>query len=214
MNQRVTELLMSRVCHDLISPIGAVVNGVELIEDGGASMTDDAMALIAKSSRQASRRLQFFRMAYGAAGSGGDRSLADARQLARDFLAEGKIVLEWPDESAARAEQAGPGGIKLLLNLLALGADALPRGGKLVVSVSKKAGRHYVQIAAEGPNARIDAEALAAMSPEAAVDSLQPRTIQAYFAAKLAADLDARLTYDGMTGRVTFEALLPPMVSI
>ncbi|MSP89576.1 MAG: hypothetical protein EXQ92_12320 [Alphaproteobacteria bacterium] len=79
MDQRVLELLMSRVCHDLISPVGAVVNGVELIEDGGADMTDDAMALIAKSARQASRRLQFFRMAYGAAGSGGDRSLADAR---------------------------------------------------------------------------------------------------------------------------------------
>ena len=113
MDQRVLELLMSRVCHDLISPVGAVVNGVELIEDGGTDMADDAMALVAKSARHASRRLQFFRMAYGAAGAGGDRSLADARQLTMDFLAETKVALDWPDASAGRTEQAGPGGVKL-----------------------------------------------------------------------------------------------------
>jgi histidine phosphotransferase ChpT len=190
-----------------------VVNGVELIEDGGTDMADDAMALVAKSARQASRRLQFFRMAYGAAGAGGDRSLADARQLTMDFLAETKVALDWPDASAGRTEQAGPGGVKLLLNLLALGADALPRGGKLQVAISKQAERHYVAIAAEGVNARIDPEALAAMAPTIAVDSLQPRTVQAYFVARLAAGLDARLTHDGAAGRVTIEALLPPVTA-
>lgn len=213
MDQRVLELLMSRVCHDLISPVGAVVNGVELIEEGGAGMADDAMALVAKSARLASRRLQFFRMAYGAAGAGGDRSLADARQLVADYLAEGKIALDWPDASAGRVEQAGPGGIKLLLNVLAFAADALPRGGRLEVAISGQAGRHYVAITAAGTNARIDPEALAAMAPEAAVASLQPRTIQAYFVARLAAGLDARLTHDSAPGRVTIEALLPMATS-
>lgn len=127
-------------------------------------------------------------------------------------MAESKIALDWPDASAGRAEQAGPGGVKLLLNLLAFGADALPRGGKLQVFISKQCGRHYVAITAEGTNARIDPEALAAMAPMAAMDSLQPRTIQAYFAASLAADLDARLTNDGALGRVTIEALLPAVV--
>jgi histidine phosphotransferase ChpT len=210
MNQRVLELLMSRICHDLISPVGAVVNGVELIEESGADMAADAMALIAKSARLASRRLQFYRMAYGTAGAGGDRSLADARQLTLDFLADSRVMLNWPDEAAGRGERAGPGGIKLLLNLAVLGADALPRGGKLQIAVSIQADRHYVEIAAEGTNARLDSEVMVALAPEAVVESLQPRTIQAYFTARLAERLDARLTYDSAAGRVIIEALLPP----
>jgi len=136
MDTRLIELLMSRVCHDLISPVGAVVNGVELIEESGTAVADGAMVLIAKSARLASRRLQFFRMAYGAAGAGSDRSLGDARQLAGDFLADGKVALEWSDEGAGRTARAGAGGIKLLLNMVAVGAESLPRGGKLTVALT------------------------------------------------------------------------------
>jgi len=209
MEAHVLELLMSRVCHDLISPVGAIVNGVELIEENGSAIAEDAMALIAKSARLASRRLQFYRIAYGAAGTGSDRSLADARQLATDFLLDGKVTLDWPDDAAKRTDRAGSGGIRLLLNLIAVGVDALPRGGKLKIGMTAQGPRLYVAVTAEGTNARLDPEVMAALAPQATAGTLQTRTVQAFFAAQLAAELDARLTYDSGTGRVVIEALLP-----
>ena len=68
-------LLCSRVCHDVISPVGAIVNGLEVLEDeDDPSMRDVALELIKKSARSASARLQFCRLAFGAAGWSGRRS--------------------------------------------------------------------------------------------------------------------------------------------
>ena len=100
---RVVELLCSRLCHELISPVGAINNGVELIEEMGAEMADEAIGLIAHSADQASRRLRLLRLAYGTAGS--DKSgLAEAAQAAEGYFAGSKIKLEW---LPGRLEQAG-----------------------------------------------------------------------------------------------------------
>src|SRR3954468_5609680 len=99
---RVVELLSSRLCHELISPVGAINNGVELIEEMGAEMADEAIGLIAHSADQASRRLRLLRLAYGTAGS--DKSnLTEVAQAADGYFAGGKIKLEWPP---GRIEQA------------------------------------------------------------------------------------------------------------
>src|SRR5262245_14012335 len=101
---RFAELLCSRLCHDLVSPIGAINNGVELLEEFGGGGSDEAMGLIASSGRQAARRLQFYRVAFGLAGSQVVQSVGDVRSLLTGMLEGGKVTLEW-DEAAIRAPE-------------------------------------------------------------------------------------------------------------
>ncbi|MFL5165493.1 MAG: histidine phosphotransferase, partial [Microvirga sp.] len=90
-------LLCSRVCHDVISPVGAIVNGLEVLEDENeASMREFALDLIRKSARQASARLQFARLAFGAAGSAGASiDLGDAEQVTKGMFTDDKVALSW-----------------------------------------------------------------------------------------------------------------------
>src|SRR5262245_51651310 len=109
-------LLCSRVCHDVISPVGAIVNGLEVLEDeNDASMRDFALDLIRKSARQASARLQFARLAFGAAGSSGAAiDLGDAEQVARGLFPDDKVAFSWSAPRLLFPKKR----VKLLLNLL------------------------------------------------------------------------------------------------
>src|SRR5918911_5077777 len=124
-------LLCSRVCHDLISPVGAVVNGLEVLEDDNDEQTKTfALDLIKKSAKQASARLQFCRLAFGAAGSAGAAiDLGDAEGVARGFLEDDKLKLTWNLPRILLPKNR----VKLLLNLLILGSQSIPRGGSLAV---------------------------------------------------------------------------------
>src|ERR1700729_3309206 len=106
---RVMELLASKLCHDLVSPVSAINNGVELIEDIGGSVVAEAMKLIGDSANHASRRLKLFRMAYGRAGSEEALGIKDVKLVAEQYIAGGKTVLTWPDEqpSGTLANQKG-----------------------------------------------------------------------------------------------------------
>src|SRR5580700_4198072 len=95
---RVLELLSSKICHDLVSPVSAINNGVELIEDIGGSVVEEAMKLIGDSAAHASRRLKLFRMAYGRAGSDESLGVKDVRQVAEQYMAGGKVALSWPED--------------------------------------------------------------------------------------------------------------------
>ena len=119
--------LCSRVCHDIISPVGAINNGLELLDEGGAD--EDAMKLIRQSARNASARLQFARIAFGAAGSAGMMiDTGDAESVAIAFLKNEKPELIWNGPRALLPKNK----VKLLLNLLLVANAAIPRGGKLV----------------------------------------------------------------------------------
>src|SRR5438552_16938134 len=124
-------LLCSRVCHDLISPVGAVVNGLEVLEDDNDEQTKTfALDLIKKSARQASARLQFCRLAFGAAGSAGATiDLGDAEAVARGFLDDAKTNTRWHLPRVLLPKNR----VKLLLNLLVLAGQTIPRGGMLPV---------------------------------------------------------------------------------
>src|SRR5499425_2660353 len=124
-------LLCSRVCHDLISPVGAVVNGLEVLEEGKDEETRTfALDLIKKSAQQASARLQFCRLAFGAAGSAGASiDLGDAQGVARGFLEDDKTKLAWNLPRLLLPKNR----VKLLLNLLLLGGQTIPRGGTMTV---------------------------------------------------------------------------------
>ena len=122
-------LLCSRVCHDLISPVGAIVNGLEVMEDDNDQETKAfAMDLIKKSVRQASAKLQFCRLAFGAAGSAGAQiDLGDAEKVARGFLEDDKTSIAWNLPRLLLAKNR----VKLLLNMLLIAGQSIPRGGKL-----------------------------------------------------------------------------------
>src|ERR1700757_2819192 len=119
-------LLCSRVCHDLISPVGAIVNGIEVMEEDKDEETKAfALDLIKKSARVASAKLQFCRLAFGAAGSAGAQiDLGDAEKAARGLLEDGKITLVW---NLAR-ELLPKNRVKLLLNMLLIAVGTIPRG--------------------------------------------------------------------------------------
>jgi histidine phosphotransferase ChpT len=181
-------LLCSRVCHDLISPTGAIVNGLEVLEESKDEETREfALALIKKSATQATARLQFCRLAFGAAGSAGaEINLGDAESVARGFIEDEKVKLAWdlPRELAPKNR------VKLLLNLLIVATQAIPRGGSLYVAAGATGG---FRIVARGINARIPqpAERLLAGAGAETVDA---HAIQPYYAALLAQDCGLRVT--------------------
>jgi histidine phosphotransferase ChpT len=181
-------LLCSRVCHDLISPVGAIVNGLEVLdEDKNEETKIFALDLIKKSAQQASAKLQFCRLAFGAAGSAGAQiDLGDAEKVARGLLADDKTKIEWhlPRELLAKNR------VKLLLNMLLIAVGCIPRGGTLKVEPFEP-GKGF-RITASGLNARL-AEATAELvaGPSHPVDA---HGIQPVYAGILARDCGLTLS--------------------
>lgn len=188
---KVLELLSSRLCHDLISPIGAVSNGLELLEDEDSGMAEDALELSIKSARRASNILQAVRVAVGAAGSQASVRLADTRNLANGVLEGGKIRLDWPADHDGLSLPTGMP--KLILNLVMLATECLPRGGVIGVSLAAGDGRAEARVTAAGQGGRLPPEFQLALSPDAPVDELTAKTVQAHFVARLTQALGGTL---------------------
>ena len=197
-------LLCSRVCHDLISPVGAIVNGLEVMEEDKDEATKTfALELIKKSAHQASAKLQFCRLAFGAAGSAGAQiDLGDAQKAARGLLEDGKTTLVWnlPPQLLAKNR------VKLLLNMLLIGAGTISRGGTLTVDpISAVDGITGFTVTASGANAKLNpaiAELIAG-SPAHAVDA---HAIQPVYAGILARDCGLVLSAQGEGGTVALTA--------
>ena len=191
---RVTELLCSRLCHELASPVGAINNGIEMIEEFDETMLPEAMPLIGSSARLVAARLKFYRMAYGMAGTRSLASHSEVRDLAEAFLSDGRSSLKWPNDSALPEWWDGCG--KLLLNLLPLAAETLPRGGVIGVSFAGSEDNLSISVIAEGQGARIPEDCQAALAPEASVDELTPRSVHSYFLAHLARRMGSAVQFD------------------
>ena len=177
-------LLCSRVCHDLISPVGAIVNGLEVLEeeDTDEETKTFALDLIKRSANNASARLQFCRLAFGAAGSAGVQiDVGDAENMARGFIEDEKIKLAWNLPRVLLAKNR----VKLLLNMLIIAGQAIPRGGSLTVDPLGEAEAMSFRITATGPNGRIPPHAteLLAGTPAGAVDA---HAIQPFYTGMLA----------------------------
>src|SRR6478735_3490180 len=176
-------LLCSRVCHDLISPVGAIVNGLEVLDDD--PKPDDrefALDLIRKSAKTASARLQFCRLAFGAAGSAGAQiDLGDAQAMARGHIEDGKITISWNLPRVLLAKNR----VKLLLNMLVIAQQTIPRGGTLTVDPVGDGETMSFRVIAAGLNARLPqniAGLLSAGSP-ATIDA---HAVQPYYTRLLA----------------------------
>src|SRR5215813_5717559 len=146
-------LLCSRVCHDLISPVGAIVNGLEVLDDDPKPEDRDfALDLIRKSAKTASARLQFCRLAFGAAGSAGAQiDLGDAQTMSRGHIEDGKTAITWNLPRLLLPKNR----VKLLLNMLVIAQQTIPRGGMLTVDAIGDGETMGFRITATGLNARL-----------------------------------------------------------
>lgn len=194
---RVLELLASKLCHDLVSPVGAIRNGLELIEemqededgDGGAAaiggFLGEAVKLIDHSSGQADRRLRVFRLAYGLGGRD-QKGFGDARAAAAGYVEGSRTRLDWPERVPHDMTAQRRGVVKLLLNLILLADEALTHGG--LVSVAAEGGEEQgrVTVTAAGRPGTLNPDAAAALAGTAGPEALGPRTIHAYLTGRLA----------------------------
>jgi histidine phosphotransferase ChpT len=198
-------LLCSRVCHDVISPVGAIVNGLEVMEDeNDASMREFALDLIRKSAKQASARLQFARLAFGAAGSAGSLiDLGDAEQVARGLFQDDKVTFSW----AAPRLLFPKNRVKLLLNLIVTAINAVPRGGSVSVTVTGDAERCTFELKSKGLNARIPPHAEALLSGESDSGAVDAHGIQTYYAGLVARAADMNVSIGVEGDEVTIRAM-------
>ncbi len=204
---KLAELLCSRLCHDLVSPVGAVNNGIELMEEFGGE-SDEAKALIASSGKQASRRLQFYRVAFGQAGTQLAQPIADVRELLDGIFEGGKLKVQWDPASTAAPALAGWG--KLLCNLVSLASESLPRGGTLGITVAAEADKARLSVAASGQGCRLNDEVRLGLDPGAKVEGLSPRAVQPYFTRRLTERMGGKLEISGPDGdKMTFAASVP-----
>ena len=185
---RVVELLSARLCHELVSPVGAINNGVELLGEEDPDFVRDAIQLIGQSARKASQRLQFYRFAYGTNVSASGGAPPSGRDLSAGLFEETKLRCDWQAGAATLPADWQ----RLACNMLVLAGEVLPRGGSVVVR-PLRAGVSGIEVVAEGESVNVTPEMRAALEPSAAVDQLTSRTIQAYFAARLAGQLGAVL---------------------
>jgi len=180
-------LLCSRLCHDLMSPVGALNNGIELLADEtDPDMREKCLELLADSARASANKLKFFRLAFGAAGGFGediDTSEAHAA-LAGVFGAERRIELGW----IVAGEKLPKGAVKLLLNVALLAGDALVRGGRLDVGAESNADAIELVIRGEGPRILLDPALRETLAKGSADGTVEPRAAGAWLAHSLAAE--------------------------
>ena len=196
-------LISSRICHDVISPVGAIANGLEMLdEEQDESMREQTMDLIRKSARQASAKLQFARLAFGAAGSAGaEIDLRDAERVARDFVQGGKHTLSWQGPPVTLPKNK----VKLLLNLLALGVVALPRGGTVNVEIKGEGPQVAFRVLAQGEPARLS-EQVTGLLAGANGMVLDAHSIQPYYAGRVATAAGMTVTVETRDKEVELRA--------
>jgi len=196
--------LVSRVCHDLVGPLGAVVNGLEVLEDErDATMRADALKIVSTSAMQALARLQFLRIAFGAAGSAGaELDLGEVGRLIGGLFEGGKVQLDW---QAAHLNWPKDWA-KLLMNATMLAADCLPRGGQVRVTTSEDPAAPSFKISATGTTARVLDDVEKAVRGEANAAPADARAIQPFLTHKLARGLNAGLTLTARDGGVELAA--------
>src|SRR5690349_957442 len=180
-------LLCSRLCHDLMAPVGALNNGIELLADEtDPEMREKCLELLADSARASANKLKFFRLAFGAAGGFGEEIDTHEAEAALEglFGAERRIELGW----VVGDEKLPKGAIKLLLNLALLAGDALVRGGRLDVAAETGNGKIELAVRAEGPRILLDPVLRETLATGGQAGPIEPRAAGAWLAHNLASE--------------------------
>ncbi len=196
-------LMCSRICHDLINPIGAIVNGLEVLDSSNkADDREFALDLIRKSAKSTSSRLQFCRIAFGAAGSTGAQiDLGEAQKMARGHLEDEKTKLTWNLPHVLMAKNR----VKLLLNLLIIAQQGIPRGGELTVDPVGEGDAMGFCVRAAGPNAR-EPQNISEQLNLANAGSVSAHGVQPYYTALLAQACSLKVAVSSEADAVTVSA--------
>ena len=196
-------LVSSKICHDIISPVGAIANGLEILdEENDESMRAHAMGLVKKSASTASAKLQFARLAFGAAGSAGaEIDLNEAEKVARGVAEGDKHTLEWSGPSATVAKDK----VKLLLNMVTLALEALPRGGEIRIAIAGEGEAMAFEFRCAGEKAKVPDDIGALLN--GGIDRpLDAHSIQPYYTIRLAQAVGMPLKIVADDGRVVISA--------
>lgn len=197
-------MLCSRVCHDLISPVGAIANGLEVLADPEqAEMAEFAQELIVNSTRQARAKLEFARLAFGASSTAGTEiDTRDAEQVTRSYVAGEKPDVDWQVPAMLMPKNK----VKLLLNMVLIAVGCVPRGGEVKVTLSGPQGAERFDIIASGEKTLIPAgteDLLAGTPAEGGVDAQQ---VQPFYTGLLARESGMVLALELSEGTLSFTA--------
>jgi histidine phosphotransferase ChpT len=204
--QELAARLAAKLCHDFISPAGAIVSGLDLLDDPTAKdMRDEAMDLIASSARKLSDLLQFSRVAFGASAGADSFDSGELERLTQGVYAHVRAELDW---AVAPQSLPKPVGI-VLVNLAHIAAGALPTGGVARVEAELAPGGYAILIRAEGQRTRLHAEVAGGLAGHGVGDGLAGRWVQAYYVRTVAEAAGGTVAAEGEEGRVTFTAHLP-----
>ncbi|ANU08647.1 histidine phosphotransferase family protein [Paraurantiacibacter namhicola] len=201
-------LICSRLCHDLLSPIGALSNGLELLADEhNPEMRARCMELLDQSAKISADKLKFFRLAFGAAGGFGSTvDASEPKALVEGLLgADSKVELDW---SVGPSHLTKPA-TKVLLNLSAIGLDALPRGGQLAIGAEDHDGATEIAIRASGPRIAFDSGIGQALDGSLPEDELSGRTAPAHMIRLIATEAGGGVQYALTEEALVMGAVLP-----
>jgi histidine phosphotransferase ChpT len=199
-------LLCSRLCHDLVSPVGSIYNGVELlVDEDDPEMRAKCLDLLADSAKQTANKLKFFRIAFGAAGGfGAQIDTREARTALEGLVGDRRVTLGWLVEAPSLPKNA----MKVLLNLAMTAGDALLRGGRLNVAAEQRDGRIELAVRAEGDRILLDPELKAALEGRTAFADLAPRAAAAFLVHTLVREAGATLLVSEQEGALIFGVTL------
>ena len=197
-------LIGSRICHDIISPVGAITNGLEVLEEEkDEGMREFAMDLVRKSSSQASAKLQFARLAFGASGgAGAEIDMMDAGRCSAGLLEREKAELDWQ----VAAPMLGKSEAKLLLNLLIIAANAAARGGRIHVTADRSEDETVMRIVVEGDRAKCAAGVREVITTGARPNPLDAHSVQPLYTLLLAQQANMAITVSEEENRVVLGA--------
>ncbi|MET3560428.1 histidine phosphotransferase ChpT [Bartonella japonica] len=195
-------LLCSRICHDLISPVGAIQNAMELYDEGGAD--DEVLQLVRWSVASASARLQFARLAFGFSGAGGGQiDTSSAEQVAQQYMKEEKAILKWESSSLLLPKNE----VKLLLNLLLVANATVSRGGEIIVMILQEENKRFFRFEICGKTLRIPPHFIALYNGEFSEELIDAHTIQFYYTILLSEMTDMKINIDETDDRIILESV-------
>ncbi|WP_455480436.1 histidine phosphotransferase ChpT [Bartonella sp. B12(2025)] len=195
-------LLCSRICHDLISPVGAIQNAMELYDEGGAE--EDALQLVRWSVASASARLQFARLAFGFAGASGEQiDTRSAEQVSQQYMKEEKAILKWQAPALLLPKNE----VKLLLNLLLIANTTVSRGGEIVVMILHDENKRSFRFEICGQNLRIPSHFIALYNGNIQEEHIDAHVIQFYYTVLLAEMTNMKLNIDETNNCVVLESV-------
>ena len=200
-------LLCARICHDLVSPVGALSAALEVFDDDdNLDMRDDAMELIKLSAGQASAKLQFLRLAFGAGGSApGIVGTEELKKLSLGVYGDAKADIVW----SVAAEGLDKPSARVLLNLVMLAAMAVPRGGEIVITGDTDSGDTKLKLVCTGLKARLADSVVKTLGGAAPEDGFDGRNVQPFYTGMIAREAGGSVSAGIDEEVVTFSAVIP-----